>query len=299
MPTTPEDTSFISRWSRRKALVRQAQGLPSSAAAVADVGAGADADASPAAEPAPVQDVPSAAAPVAVATESGAAPAPFDMAAQATHPAASALANPTGPAAAPVRQPPSPPLPTMADVAALTRDSDFSRFVARTVQPDVKNAALSKLFTDPHFNVMDGLDTYIDDYGKPDPLPEGMLRKLAHAHVLGLFDHEKETAELTAGVTVEDAPSASPEANAIPAEDLQAHPETACGTAPHGVPDLEPASASANASVPASESESALTPALATEPAPHENTRLQLQPHHGAGRPGVAASAVQDPGCAH
>jgi hypothetical protein len=33
----------------------------------------------------------------------------------------------------------------------------------------VRNAALKKLFTDPHFNVMDGLDVYIDDYGKPDP----------------------------------------------------------------------------------------------------------------------------------
>ena len=30
---------------------------------------------------------------------------------------------------------------------------------------------MKKLFSDPHFNVMDGLDTYIDDYGKPDPLP--------------------------------------------------------------------------------------------------------------------------------
>ena len=38
------------------------------------------------------------------------------------------------------------------------------------------NAALKKLFSDPHFNVMDGLDTYIDDYGKPDPIPPSMLR---------------------------------------------------------------------------------------------------------------------------
>ena len=30
---------------------------------------------------------------------------------------------------------------------------------------------MKKLFSDPHFNVMDGLDTYIDDYGKPDPIP--------------------------------------------------------------------------------------------------------------------------------
>ena len=34
------------------------------------------------------------------------------------------------------------------------------------------------LFQDPHYNVMDGLDTYIDDYSKPDPLPEGWLEKM-------------------------------------------------------------------------------------------------------------------------
>jgi hypothetical protein len=39
------------------------------------------------------------------------------------------------------------------------------------VAPEVKNAAFKKLFADPHFNVMDGLDIYIDDYSKPDPLP--------------------------------------------------------------------------------------------------------------------------------
>jgi hypothetical protein len=47
---------------------------------------------------------------------------------------------------------------------------------ARDVAPEVKNAAIKKLFADPHFNVMDGLDTYIDDYSKPDPIPPEMLR---------------------------------------------------------------------------------------------------------------------------
>jgi hypothetical protein len=75
-------------------------------------------------------------------------------------------------------------------VAALTRDSDYTRFVGRSVQPEVRNAALGKLFSDPHFNVMDGLDTYIDDYGKPDPLSPGMLRKMAQAEFLNLFADE-------------------------------------------------------------------------------------------------------------
>lgn len=90
---------------------------------------------------------------------------------------------------------PAEPLPTLDDVAALTAESDFRRFVGHDVDPTVKNAALKKLFTDPHYNVMDGLDTYIDDYGKPDPLPEGMLRQMVQSQFLGLFDDEKKTDE--------------------------------------------------------------------------------------------------------
>ncbi len=84
------------------------------------------------------------------------------------------------------------PLPTLDDVALLTRESDYSRFVAPGVDGGVRNAAMKKLFTDPHFNVMDGLDTYIDDYGKPDPIPESMLRMMRQSKFLGLFDNEKE-----------------------------------------------------------------------------------------------------------
>src|SRR5207302_631840 len=80
--------------------------------------------------------------------------------------------------------------PTLADVARLTRDSDFSRLVGADVDASVSNAALKKLFSDPHFNVMDGLDTYIDDYGRPDPIPPSMLRALNQAASLGLFDSE-------------------------------------------------------------------------------------------------------------
>src|SRR5437899_8498343 len=41
-----------------------------------------------------------------------------------------------------------------------------------------------KTLHDPHFNVMDGLDTYIDDYSKPDPIPEEMLKSLKQANRL-------------------------------------------------------------------------------------------------------------------
>ena len=73
------------------------------------------------------------------------------------------------------------PLPTMDDVAGLTSDSDFSAFVARGVDAAVRRTALKKLFADPHFNAMDGLDVYIDDYTKPSPVSEAMLASLEHA----------------------------------------------------------------------------------------------------------------------
>lgn len=97
-----------------------------------------------------------------------------------------------GPAPVPVEQ--EVPPPTLADAQALTPESDFKPFMGRAVSPEVRNTAMKKLFADPHFNAMDGLDTYIDDYSKPDPLPAGMLRQMASAHFLGFFDHEKDEA---------------------------------------------------------------------------------------------------------
>lgn len=73
-------------------------------------------------------------------------------------------------------------LPTLEDVARLTRDSDYSSFLAKGVDRDVRRAAMKKLFADPHFNVMDGLDIYIDDYTKPSPLTPAMLAALQHTH---------------------------------------------------------------------------------------------------------------------
>ena len=64
---------------------------------------------------------------------------------------------------------------------SLTFDSDFGAFMAAKVDEGIRRAALKKLFGDPRFNVMDGLDTYIDDYTKNDPIPEEMLKRLEHA----------------------------------------------------------------------------------------------------------------------
>ena len=151
------EPGFLSRWSQRKARVR---------------------------EGAPVE--PEAPRPPAVPVPAVALAAP--VAAPVTATAVAPLPEP-GPAVE--ARPEAPPALTLEDVAALARDSDYAPFVARSVDPAVKNAALKKLFTDPQFNVMDGLDTYIDDYNKPDPLPAGMLRQMVQSRLLGLFDDEE------------------------------------------------------------------------------------------------------------
>ena len=92
----------------------------------------------------------------------------------------------------PQAEPVAPPPPSLEDVKNLTTQSDFKPFVARDVAPEVRNAAMKKLFTDPHYNVMDRLDIYIDDYSQPDPLPESMLRQMASAKFLKLFEDEDE-----------------------------------------------------------------------------------------------------------
>ena len=85
--------------------------------------------------------------------------------------------------------------PDLPSIESLTPDADFRPFMQPDVPPQLKNAALKKLFSDPHFNVMDGLDTYIDDYTREDPIPEAMLRSLVQSRTLKLFDYSKEEAE--------------------------------------------------------------------------------------------------------
>jgi hypothetical protein len=190
---------FLSRWSRRKA----------------DVRAGRPADE-------PQQPVPTAPAQrqTTLAANAGAAvgAAPVAHAVDATAPAEAAVNHPHAPAAQPA--------PTLADVQQLTPESDFTHFMARGVTPDVKNAAMKKLFTDPHFNVMDRMDIYIDDYSQPDPLPMAMLRQMTSAKTLNLFDDEPETAadtatETTAEISAGDTPAVEETkvvAQSVPAE---------------------------------------------------------------------------------
>lgn len=77
---------------------------------------------------------------------------------------------------------------TLDDVEKIDRFApDFSAFMKPDVDPAVQQAAMKKMFSDPHFNVMDGLDIYIDDYSKPDPIPMEMLKRMVQSDMLNIF----------------------------------------------------------------------------------------------------------------
>lgn len=160
---------------------------------------------------------------------------------------------------------------SLEDVRQLGKDADFSPFMARDVGPEVRNAAMKKLFTDPHFNVMDGLDIYIDDYSIADPIPESMLRQMAGAEFLKLFDHEKKDEEV---LPKDGEPAASPRETAqLPGLDAVAPSPDAPDLAglPHSTPE--------NSSQPESLADSGASQQ------DHANTHLRLQPDHAPPAP--------------
>lgn len=128
--------------------------------------------------------------------------------------------------AAPAAAAAAPPLPAL---DTLDFDADFSGFLRQEVEEAVRRVALKKLFHSGPFNVMDGLDTYIDDYSIPDPIDGATLRGLVQARGL-LFDDDPardgeaagpaaETVALPAAATpdvdvIVTAPAASAEPNA-------------------------------------------------------------------------------------
>jgi hypothetical protein len=114
-------------------------------------------------------------------------------------------ARPAAPVAVPGSQPPG-EAPAQAEreaalppVESLTPESDFAPFMRAKVEESVKRRALKTLFQDPRFNVMDGLDVYIDDYSRADPLPDGWLEKMSQMAHLGdqpaRIEEERKAAE--------------------------------------------------------------------------------------------------------
>lgn len=176
-------------------------------------------------------------------------------------PQAAPVAPPEAPAVA--SAPPAPPeppalpaepVPTLDDVADLTPQDDFRRFVARGVPAPVRNAAVKKLFADPHFNVMDGLDIYIDDYTQPSPLAAADMARMVGARFLRM---------------VEDPADPEDQAQAEPGRASEdAAPPSTAGTGPAPV--------------------TSDTPAVAARTLPQEplddHPDLQLQPDHAPER---------------
>lgn len=238
------DDNFFSRWSRRKVQVRQGAQPAEPALPVALV------PVAPAAQPV---------VPAPHAAGHGQAEPPRAVTPEVAPTESARVAAPSA----------AEPSPTMDDVALLDPASDFRRFVAPGVDSGVKNAALKKLFADPHFNVMDGLDTYIDDYGRPDPLPASWLRQMTQSAALGLFDDDEAAARPQPARRAD-------EAVAAPAPTTEFEP-------PAGEPPWTAATSSLPTEVTTSD----------------EDLDLRLQPHDAAGPEGAAGGAGADAGRQH
>lgn len=105
------------------------------------------------------------------------------------------------------------PPPTLEDVAALGHDADFRRFVQPGVDETVRRSAMKKLFTDPHFNVMDGLDIYIGDYNTYEPMSAAMVAMLVHGkQLLDPLGHLQQPAMRMLDRLTEDVPAPADEA---------------------------------------------------------------------------------------
>lgn len=237
------DDSFFSRWSRRKAQVRSGQALPP--------------------EPVPAPANAPAGSPV-VAPPSVNAPLPGDaLRVPAAQPDAGGTAVPSAPPTEDSR-----PTVTLEDVAKLTPESDFSAFVARGVPSSVRNAAVKKLFADPRFNVMDGLDIYIDDYSKPSPLAAADMARMVGAQFLKLVDDPNQPAADKAAA--ETVPGVATETASAPA------PTEALADASEKIDPTEPATEAGHRDIVAQE-----------RPHPHDDhADLQLQPDDAPGPQG-------------
>ena len=245
-----EDDNFFSRWSRRKVQVRTGQPLPVE-------------------PPAPVAPAPL----VARAAPSLAAEQPEKAQASADAPAAPPAAE-------------APPVLTLDDVAKLTRDADFKPFIGRQVPAEVRNAAMKKLFTDPHFNVMDGLDIYIGDYTQPDPLPAAMLRQMVSAQFMGLVDPEPESPQMAVQQPLPEAADALKDPASAPQTEGDLA-ESAQDVAQSGVCTAIPSPLGA---VPVGSEPEPGVPAPASHPE-HDHAHLRLQPDDAVERPGPGRSA--------
>jgi hypothetical protein len=189
-----EPESFLTRWSRRKLAAEREAKQPAESVA-------------PEAPAAP---------PVEASREAGGHADIGPVAERAPDQAAAA-------------QPPLPPIESLDGLR-----SDYQAFFQQPVAEELRHAALRKLLSDPHFNKMDMLDVYVDDYTQFEPLPAELRLRLRSAREF-LLDSERaavEAAEAPPGAA-DEAPDTSIAAadgpNATAAD--EASPDAAAGLA--------------------------------------------------------------------
>lgn len=192
------DAGFLARWSRLKHRNREpgaadsgdAEGAAGAAGVPSVVGL-APGDAGGRTELPPASGANPASAPRATSQAS--------VSTAASHPAAD-------PATAEAALPP---------LESLTPESDFRPFMRAGTDSATRNAALKRLFADPQFNVMDGLDVYIDDYGKTEPIPPPLLARLMETHAPSLSESLSESlSDRDAGMVADATPDAQRVASA-------------------------------------------------------------------------------------
>ncbi|MCB1638167.1 MAG: DUF3306 domain-containing protein, partial [Thiothrix sp.] len=188
----PPEAGFLQRWSKLKHQAGQAQDNTSPATAPE----------SPVTAPLRADDVPDEADPASVAVVSSA---------EAVDPSASV--KPEGVATvttaphplqkgqqAAVQQKAFAELTDadMPPLASLGDDSDYRLFMAPGVSAGLRNQALRRLFSQPHFNRLDGLDDYAGDYTTFEPLGalvttdlKHRLQRQAQAQLQQLLDHNR------------------------------------------------------------------------------------------------------------
>lgn len=114
------------------------------------------------------------------------------------------------------------PLPTEADLESVQAGGDVVAFMQNKVAPELRNKALKTLFSRPEFNVMDGLDIYIDDYNVFTPLEQSDIDKMALAKQLLSRPDLEPPAEADLGPkepVVEGSPPVTDDPAAISAEE--------------------------------------------------------------------------------
>ena len=87
---------------------------------------------------------------------------------------------------------PAPALPpALPPVETLTPESDFAGFMHPKVTDELRRVALKKLFSDPHFNVVDPFEPYSRDWTVGEPITPEFLATLNQARTVLFTEPEK------------------------------------------------------------------------------------------------------------